>query len=109
MDSKDFIVYPGDTFTYTLPDEIKIQTKQEGTVYDGADEIGTYEISQEGVITIALSEDFLTEDGRTGIQGMISFDGKLNLQAAGSSEETTTITIGDITLEVTVEPENKRL
>ena len=41
MDSKDFIVYPGDTFTYTLPDEIKIQTKQEGTVYDGADEIGT--------------------------------------------------------------------
>lgn len=109
-DGKVFLLYPGDTLEYQLPDTVKIINAQEGSVYDGPDEIGTYQITKSteesgAKIRINLDDDFLTEDGRSGVTGMVSFDGKLNLQAGGTETETVTIKLGDVELTVSVKPD----
>lgn len=109
--------YESPNIVYQLPDNIKIDTKRNGKVYDSSNrEIGIYNISEDGKIKITFNEDYIkkSEDGQE-INGHIAFESSISdikVNEQGKSEikfndnETVTIKVdsekyktGDIKVE----------
>ncbi|MRJ47698.1 Cna B-type domain-containing protein [Fundicoccus ignavus] len=64
---------------YQLPDSINIVASQAGKVFDGTTEVGTYTITQEGLIKITFNE--------SSIQSGVGRDGSIRFSAQASVEE----------------------
>ena len=72
---------PGkNTVTYQLPDGLKPDGQQGGTVYDAEKkEVGTYSIDADGKLSITFNDTYVTKNaGGTSIQGYVSFDSKVS-------------------------------
>ncbi len=69
------------TIHYQLPDGIRLSQQEQGTVYDGQTPIGTYTITQDGLITIVFNDNYADEKSFT---GQIQFQGTVSTKGDGS-------------------------
>lgn len=83
-----------DTISYKLPETICIKNAESGSVYDGPNKLGTYNIGTNGNILIKLTnESYLKKvDGKL-VNGTISFNGNFNEKAI-TNDGTQSIKLG---------------
>ena len=89
------------TIYYQLPEGIALEKEETGRVTIGNDEVGTYTITADGLITITFDEDFANGDA---FSGNIHFQGTVSLTGTGEDQE---ITFGGYGGTITVVPEEK--
>ena len=90
------------TIYYQLPEGIALEKDETGRVTIGNDEVGTYTITADGLITITFDEDFANGDA---FSGNIHFQGTVSLTGTGEDQE---ITFGGDGGTITVVPEEKK-
>ena len=89
------------TIYYQLPKGIALEKDETGRVTIGNDEVGTYTITADGLITITFDVDFANDDA---FNGNIHFQGTVSLTETGEEQK---ITFGGDGGTITVVPEEK--
>lgn len=89
------------TIHYQLPDGIRLAQQEQGTVYDGQTPVGTYTISQDGLITIAFNNNYADDKPFT---GQIQFQGTVSAQQGQEDTEINFGAGGTITVKPNPDP-----
>lgn len=91
-----------DTISYQLPIVFSKVTSIEGNpVIDNGNEIGTYSITQDGLVTITFFPEMVSKNATVPIVGLFSFDCKVS-DVIGTSG-TQTVTIGEWSIDLTTD------
>lgn len=93
------------TIHYRLPDGIRLSQQEQGTVYDGQTPVGTYTISQDGLITIVFNDHYADDKPFT---GQIQFQGTVSAQQGQEDTEINFGAGGTITVKPNLDPTDVR-
>ena len=90
------------TVTYQIPNQIKLLEEESGKVYNSEGvEVGTYQISGSGLITITFYDEFVDSNAKGyPIQGSVTFHGKVNTSQSEGDEEVAIDFTDDIVIHV---------
>ena len=102
---QDTVGADNQTIHYQLPDGIRLSQQEQGTVYDGQTPVGTYTISQDGLITIVFNDNYADDKPFT---GQIQFQGTVSSNKDGSDNNISFGAGGTITVKPNPDPTDVR-
>lgn len=92
----------GTILYYQLPEQIEIVDAQQGDLKEDSKVVGSFTISQNGLVKITFNDGYLTDCGGTIEQGNFWLNGSFNKKFGGNGEET--ITFGKVDVKVNFNP-----
>ena len=94
-----------DTISYTIPEGIKPDSEETGSVTAGPETVGTYKITTDGKITITLTnEEYLAKSDGALTNGSVSFSGHFQSDSWGQGGDKD-IAFGETTITIPFTPD----